>query len=110
MVIVRPPLAVVHWGGQRAGAAGRAERGCPGVTPGAGADGHGDVHQAGDGPGVKIDDETILGEVACHAGGGWHLMLLQMPAPSMLSSISPGSTASRSLQPSIRYSTICHDH
>jgi hypothetical protein len=53
---------------QRAGAAGRAEAGSPGMTSAAGADGRGDARGAGDGSGVQVDAEAVLGEVALRRG------------------------------------------
>src|ERR1700735_5118890 len=54
--MVRPSPDLVHWP-----ASGR---GRPGAAPGAGPDGHGDVGRAGDGPGLQVDGEPVLGEAA----------------------------------------------
>src|SRR5438552_2988898 len=56
-------------GGQRAGAAGRAELRFAGVAvAAAGPDGHGDPSRAGDGLAVQVDGEAVLGEAAFHRG------------------------------------------
>jgi hypothetical protein len=74
MVIVRPPLAVVH----RA-ASGQVRQAAPNLaSPGvaaaaAGPDGHGDARGAGDGLAIKIDGEAVLGEVIFHRRWRLHL-------------------------------------
>ena len=61
-------------GGQRAGAAGRAEPGLPGVAvTAAGPDGRGDARGAGDGLAIKIDGEPVLGKVTFHRRWRLHL-------------------------------------
>src|SRR5258708_19175957 len=60
-------------GCERAGAAGRAEAGRAGMTTGAGADDRGAARGTGDGPGVQVDAETVLREVAVRRGRWLHL-------------------------------------